>query len=30
MYLILPESMIFPEVAERRGDKDFEDWQQLR
>ena len=26
MYLILPESMILPEVAERRGDKDFEDW----
>jgi hypothetical protein len=26
MYLILPESMILPEVDERREDKDFEDW----
>ena len=26
MFLILSESMILPEVAERRGDKDFEDW----
>ena len=26
MYLILPESMVIPEVAERREDDDFEDW----
>ena len=26
MYLIFPESMIIPEVAERRKDDDFEDW----
>lgn len=26
MYLILPESMIIPEVLDRREDNDFEDW----
>ena len=26
MYLILPESMVIPEVAGRREDDDFEDW----
>lgn len=26
MYLIFPESMIIPEVADRREDDDFEDW----
>ena len=26
MYLILPESMIIPEVADRREDDDFADW----
>jgi hypothetical protein len=26
MYLILPESMIIPEVIDRREDNDFEDW----
>jgi hypothetical protein len=26
MYLIFPESMIVPEVADRREDDDFEDW----
>jgi hypothetical protein len=26
MYLIFPESMVIPEVAERREDDDFEDW----
>jgi hypothetical protein len=26
MYLILPESMIIPEILDRRGDNDFEDW----
>jgi hypothetical protein len=26
MYLIFPESMIIPEVSERREDNDFEDW----
>jgi hypothetical protein len=26
MYLIFPESIIIPEVADRREDDDFEDW----
>jgi hypothetical protein len=26
MYLILPESMIIPEILDRREDNDFEDW----
>ena len=26
MYLIFPESMIIPEVSDRREDYDFEDW----
>jgi hypothetical protein len=26
MYLILPESMVIPEVLDRREDHDFEDW----
>jgi hypothetical protein len=26
MYLILPESMIIPEVNDRLEDSDFEDW----
>jgi hypothetical protein len=26
MYLIFPESMIIPEVVDRREDDDFEDW----
>ena len=26
MYLILPESMIIPEVHERLEDNDFDDW----
>lgn len=26
MYLIMPESMILPEVPDRREDNDFEDW----
>jgi|ERR1700733_5472855 hypothetical protein len=26
MYLILPESMIIPEILDRREDSDFEDW----
>jgi hypothetical protein len=26
MYLILPESMIIPEVLDRREDNNFEDW----
>ena len=26
MYLILPESIIIPEVSDRREDYDFEDW----
>ena len=26
MYLILPESMIIPEILNRREDNDFEDW----
>ena len=26
MYLIFPESMIIPEVADRTGDSNFEDW----
>lgn len=26
MYLILPESMIIPEVLDRHEDNDFEDW----
>ena len=26
MYLILPESMVIPEVAARHEDDDFEDW----
>jgi hypothetical protein len=26
MYLVLPESMIIPEILDRRQDNDFEDW----